>query len=75
LPAFRRLAEDIVAASCPAHLEARVLWLDPDATDRFEALHLAWRVALRKAAGGAPEGLPDARRALRGFLSEPGVAT
>jgi hypothetical protein len=74
LPAFRRLAEDIVAATCPAHLEARVLWLDPDAMDRFEALHLDWRVALREADGGAPEKFPDARRALRDFLSEPGAA-
>jgi hypothetical protein len=73
LPAFRRLAEEIVAAHCPAHLEARVLWLDPDAMDRFEALHLDWRVALREADAGAPARLPDARRALRDFLSGQGA--
>lgn len=68
---FRRLAEETIGLICPAHLRPRVLWLDHAEMVAFEALELAWRVALRDdRRGGGTWGsdLAKASRALRDFL-------
>lgn len=44
-PEFRDLAEEIVASTLPAHVQASFYWLDLPLMREFEALELGWRRA------------------------------
>lgn len=44
---FRNLVEETVREHCPAHIQPGFLWLGPTDMAEFEALHDAWRDALR----------------------------
>jgi hypothetical protein len=60
-------AEDAVRANCPAHIHADILWLKPDAMQRFDRLHGYWRKRREKAS--SPSGPANAAaRVLVGFL-------
>lgn len=41
-PAFQKLAQETVELSCPAHVQAHLLWLDADDLRQLEALYPAW---------------------------------
>lgn len=66
-PSFRHLAEETVALNCPAHIMARVHWLDFEAMSRFEALHDPWLAALAFPQADL-RGLDAASARLAGFL-------
>jgi len=46
-PAFRALAEETLALSCPAHIQPQVLWLDAGALLALEHQYQAWLDAKR----------------------------
>ncbi|MEM8572385.1 MAG: hypothetical protein AAGG56_15970 [Pseudomonadota bacterium] len=74
-PSFQRLTEETIRLISPAHLRHKVFWLDLAQMQEFEALELAWRVALRDhARGGGPwaDDLDHASEALRAFLEKRG---
>jgi hypothetical protein len=53
--AFRAFAAETVRINCPAHVEARCLFLDLDAMRRFETLYATWMDRLRTfARAGTP---------------------
>jgi hypothetical protein len=41
-PSFRRIAEDTLRLSAPAHLRVQAIWLDAGAMVRFERCYAAW---------------------------------
>lgn len=41
-PAFRKLAQETVELSCPAHVLPHLLWLEADELCQFESLYPAW---------------------------------
>ena len=41
-PSFRRIAEDTLRLSTPAHLRVQAIWLDAGAMARFERCYAAW---------------------------------
>lgn len=65
-PEFRKLAEDAVRVSCPAHLEPTLLWLDFAAMQTFEALYRGWLEA--RATGTRDERLDVTASALVTFI-------
>lgn len=77
-PAFRKLAEETVELSCPAHVLPHLMWLDADELRHFESLYLAWLKAKQAhceavASGAVRAGawldrLEHRARALRGWL-------
>jgi hypothetical protein len=71
-PAWREFVEAVVVENTPAHLLAKVYWLDADAMAAFEPLHTAWRRALSQ----DPEGseVTDRAAAVTDFLQEVAAA-
>lgn len=74
---FRNLVEETVREHCPAHIQPGFLWLGPAHMAEFEALHEAWRGALRSwhmddaaTRGRHGRSLHDAAGALVHFLRE-----
>jgi hypothetical protein len=61
---FRNFAEETVRAHCPAHIQPGFLWLGASQMAWFEALHEAWRAALRAWHLGAEDGQPERELAL-----------
>lgn len=57
-PAFRRHAEDTIRVNCPAHVAARVHWLDYNQMHAFEMLYRKWLKA-KSDRSGNPAGLDE----------------
>jgi hypothetical protein len=58
--AFRRIAEDTLRMSAPAHLGVQALWLDAGAMARFERCHAAWLQAKQAHCAASVATGPDA---------------
>ena len=66
-PRFRRLAEDSVRMSCPAHVYAEIYWFDFDTMYRFEGLYKSW-LDLRQVGHSSIDEIDGAAKALLTFL-------
>ena len=59
-PAFRKLAQETVELSCPAHVLPHLLWLDAGEMRQFEVLYPAWLKAKQAHCEGVSSGSPHA---------------